>query len=183
MFARMHTYTHAHTHRSINLENRKKSRKKQSWCPTEALVLVILVWVIIQEGRRFYSPSSQFGKMDRTLWAFYWSSWFASCQMAGITDRLTINGPTDSTGKSINWSTSANASLILRNHTSVTCQRNTKCFVPVFFTCDLGSLLLLVNPVLLVLLILLLKVVQVADVSLLHAHQAGQALHVLITGP
>lgn len=49
-------------------------------------------------------------------------------------------------------------------------------------TCDLGSFLFLVNPVLLILLILLLKVIQVANVCLFHAHQAGQALHVLVPG-
>lgn len=49
-------------------------------------------------------------------------------------------------------------------------------------TCDLGSLLLLVHPVFLVVFVLLLEVVQVADVRLLHAHQTGQTLHVLVTG-
>lgn len=49
-------------------------------------------------------------------------------------------------------------------------------------TCDLSSLLFLINPVLLILLILLLKVIQVADVCLFHAHQAGQALHILVPG-
>lgn len=47
-------------------------------------------------------------------------------------------------------------------------------------TRDFGSLLLLVDLVLLIFLVLLLKVVQVANVGLLHAHQAGQTLHVLV---